>query len=205
MRPGDSATIPAIVLAAGGSARLGQPKQLLRLTSSTEALLERAVRLAEESGAAPIFVVLGAHSEAIQREADLSHSIVLINDAWAEGMASSLRLGVAAAAALSPPISGALLMVCDQPAVSAEHLSRLLACWRIDRESVAASLYDGRCGVPAVAPRAAFPSLLALTGDQGARKLLEEAGWTIHSIPLANGEWDIDTEEDLRRIEAMQE
>lgn len=204
MRPPDLPKIPAIVLAAGGSARLGQPKQLLRLQGSQETLLGRAVRLARESEAAPIFVVLGADAESIQRAVDLSQFTVLVNDAWAEGMASSLRVGIAAAAAVSPPVSGALLTVCDQPAVSAEHLRHLLATHRADPESIAASQYAGRSGVPAVVPREMFAALLALTGDQGARSIFARAGLRVHAIKLAGGEWDIDTAEDLRRNKITQ-
>ncbi len=158
----DSPTIPAIILAAGGSTRLGQPKQLLRLKNSDETLLERAVRVANEAGATPIFVVLGAHAEAIQHAANLSQCIILLNKEWPEGMASSLRLGIAAAIEQAPAASGALLMVCDQPAISAEHLRRLLASHRAEPEIIAASHYAGRSGVPAVVPRAMFPALLAV-------------------------------------------
>lgn len=191
-------TIPAIVLAAGGSLRLGQPKQLLRMPGSDEMLLTRAIRLAGEAGAAPVLVVLGAHADAIRNAVDLSQGTVLMNDEWPEGMASSLRLGIAAATELSPRVSGAMVMVCDQPAVSADHLRRLVRSHQADREAILASGYAGRFGVPAVVPSAMFPALLALKGDQGARSLFADAGTKVRAIELPGGEWDIDTPADIR-------
>ncbi len=200
MSSADSPAIPAIILAAGGSTRLGHPKQLLRLKSSDETLLERAARVAAEAGAAPIFLVVGAHAEAIQRATNVPQCIFLINPEWPEGMASSLRLGIAAVVEQAPAASGALLMVCDQPAVSAEHLRQLMAIHRAEPEIIAASHYAGRAGVPAVVPRAIFPELLALTGDQGARAVFERSGLRINHVEFPEGEWDIDTADDLPRI-----
>ena len=201
MRSAEPVGVSAVILAAGGSTRLGQPKQLLRLKGSDETLLERAARLAEEAGAGPIFVVLGADAEAIQRAVDLSNCVVLLNPEWREGMASSLRVGIGAVMEQAPAASGALLMVCDQPALTAEHICKLLASHQSEPEILAASRYAGRAGVPVVTPRVVFPALLTLTGDQGAQAIFGRSGLRIKEIEFAGGEWDIDTEEDLRRIE----
>lgn len=197
--PTESAPIPAIVLAAGASVRLGQPKQLLRIPESAgEALLERALRLAREADAAPVFVVLGAHADAIQNQTPLHHSTVLLNPEWQEGMASSLRTGILAVIEKSPSASGVLILVCDQPALSAEHLRSLIAAHRDAPESATASQYAGRYGVPVVLPRAMFPAILQLSGDQGARAILRHAA-QVNALELAGGEWDIDRPEDLLR------
>ncbi len=196
----DSPQVPAIILAAGASTRLGQPKQLLRLVEfAPETLLDRAVRLAQEAGAQPILVVLGAHAYEIERGSLLRHCVVLQNPDWPEGMASSLRLGISAVMGQIPTASGALLMVCDQPALSTEHLRKLLASHRAQPEVLAVSSYAGRTGVPIVAPRALFPALLTLTGDQGARAVLHHAGAVIYEIEFPSGEWDIDVPEDLNQ------
>jgi CTP:molybdopterin cytidylyltransferase MocA len=198
----DSSLVPAIVLAGGASTRLGQPKQLLRLPAfGGETLIEHAVGLARAAEAEPIFVVLGAHVEEIRRQAQLLDCVVLRNEAWAEGMASSLRLGIFAVIEAARDASGAMILVCDQPALSAEHLRRLLAAHRNDPENIAASRYAGRLGVPAVFPRALFPALLELKGDQGARAILQNSGLTIHPIEFARGELDIDSLEDLQGLE----
>lgn len=199
----DSTSVPAIVLAAGGSTRLGQPKQLLRLPAfGGETLIDHAINLAIAAGVAPIFVVLGADADAIQRQSQLRECIVIRNEAWKEGMASSIRQGVAAVMGNAPDASGAMVLVCDQPALSADHLRALLNAHRADPKSIAASRYAGRAGVPVVFPRALFPALLELRGDQGARAMLQQSGLTIHPVEFPEGEWDIDSTEDLQRLES---
>jgi molybdenum cofactor cytidylyltransferase len=198
----DSITVPAILLAAGASTRLGQPKQLLRLPAfGGETLLDHAVALARASGAAPIFVILGAHAEEIHLECELLDCILMRNEAWAEGMASSLRVGIAAVLENAPAASGAMVMVCDQPELSTEHLVRLLDAHREDGNRIAASRYAARTGVPAIFPRELFPGLLELQGDQGARALLQQPGAAVHAIDFPGGESDLDSPEDLQRLQ----
>jgi molybdenum cofactor cytidylyltransferase len=189
------------VLAGGASTRLGEPKQLLRLPAfGGETLIDRTVNLAREAGAAPVFVVLGANADEIQLQAQLLHCVALRNKEWAEGMASSLRLGIFAVIDAVPDASGAMVLVCDQPGLSVEHLRLLLAAHRDDPESIAASRYAGYPGVPAVFPRALFPALLELRGDRGARAILQQSGLPIHPIEFPQGEFDIDSPEDLARL-----
>lgn len=183
--------IAGIILAAGASRRLGEPKQLVRLSGET--LLQRAVRVAAEAGCDPILVILGAASEAILAHAALPPAQVVLNPAWEEGMASSLRAGLDA---LPPGTEAALVMTCDQPAVTPEHLRRLAA--EAPGEPVA-SAYAGRRGVPAYFPSATFAELLTLSGDQGARRLLAAA----RALDLPGGEVDVDTPESLRIAQAM--
>ncbi|MHB1958068.1 MAG: nucleotidyltransferase family protein [Acidobacteriaceae bacterium] len=199
----DSTSVPAIVLAGGGSTRLGQPKQLLRLPAlGGETLIDHAINLAIAAGVAPVFVVLGADANEIQRQSQLRECIVVRNEAWREGMASSIRLGVAAVMGNAPDASGAMVLVCDQPALSADHLRALLNAHRANPKNIAASRYAGRTGVPVVFPRALFPALLELNGDQGARAMLQQSGLAVHAIDFPGGELDIDTAEDLQRQES---
>ena len=193
----DEHPTPAIVLAAGASRRLGQPKQLLTLHGAEhEKLLERAARLALEAGADPVLVILGAHAEEIERNVQLGRCKVLLNSEWEEGMASSLRTGVRAAMEACAVCSGALVMVCDQPALSAEHLRKLLAAHVVSPELPIVSRYGGRDGVPVVLPRRMFPAMLTLTGDHGARAILRHCEST-YPIDFPEGEWDLDHPEDL--------
>lgn len=197
----DSLLLPAVLLAAGASTRLGQPKQLLRLPAfGSETLIDHAVGLAREAETAPIFVVLGAHAEEIRLEAELLDCILVRNEAWAEGMGSSLRLGISAVIENAPGASGAMVLVCDQPALSVDHLRKLLDTHRGNPETIAASRYAGRPGVPAVFPRALFPALLKLQGDKGARSILQQSRWAIHTIEFPGGELDLDSPEDVVRL-----
>ncbi|HEY5253899.1 MAG TPA: nucleotidyltransferase family protein [Acidobacteriaceae bacterium] len=198
----DSMPIPAIVLAAGASTRLGQPKQLLRLPAfGGETLLDRAVDLARASGAAPIFVVLGAHADEIHLECELLDCILVRNEAWTEGMASSLRVGIAAVLEHAPAASGAMVLVCDQPGLSEGHLRRLRDAHKEDGDRIVGSRYAGRTGVPAIFPRSLFPALLELQGDQGARALLQQTGAAVHAIDFPGGEFDLDSPEDVERLQ----
>ena len=172
----------AVVLAAGASTRLGEPKQLILLAG--EKLLERAVRTAREAGCDPIVVVLGASADRIDEACNLGNAVVLVNDLWAEGMASSIRMGITAVR----DCPSAILMTCDQPAASAFHLRALMASGE-----TTASSYADRRGVPAFFPQAAFPGLMQLQGDAGARTLLQHAP----AIPLPGGELDLDTPDDV--------
>ncbi len=197
----DPISVAAIVLAAGASTRLGRPKQLLRPNPlSGETLVDHAIAAARAGGARPIFVVLGAAAEEIQREAGLQDCAVVHNEEWAEGMASSVRAGVSAVLEQVADTSGVLLLVCDQPGLTAEHVGMLLAAHSEEPAGIAASRYAGRLGVPAVLPRALFPALLKLQGDRGARSLFETSGVAIRAVEFPEGAWDIDSAEDLQRL-----
>ena len=182
--------IAAVVLAAGASRRLGQPKQLVQLAG--EALLRRAARQALEAGCSPVIAVLpgqpGAYLPALEGLAVQ----VCPNAHSAEGMGASIRAGVAALPAAATAV---LLLTVDQVAVDTDLLRGLIQAHR-DRGGAVASAYAGRLGVPALFPREAFPKLLASEGDRGARDLLAGAA----AVPFPRGGEDLDTPEDLLRF-----
>lgn len=190
--------LPAVILAAGSSSRLGQAKQLLLLDGET--LVQRAIRVAHEAGASPVFVVLGAHSEAIRAGIEGTVARIVVNEDWREGMATSICAGVGAMEEESPDSVGVLLMLCDQPSVTVEHLRRLMQEFFAARDAAIASVYAGKRGTPAVFPRTAFAELLALRGDKGARGLLGDPARRVIEIPLEGGEVDIDLPEDLEHL-----
>lgn len=189
--------IPAILLAAGQSSRLGSPKQMIRVGAET--LLERAARFASLAGADPIIVVLGAQAERMQSLSFPGNAIVVVNREWEEGVSSSIRLGLQTVIDLDREVAGVLLMVCDQPSVSVSHLRSLLAQTRQADGAVetVASSYAGITGTPAVFPERRFRQLLDLQGDKGARSLLRDPVHPPILVPLSGGEIDIDTPDDL--------
>ena len=192
-------SVAAIIVAAGSSSRLGQPKQLV--TIDGEPLLQHAIRSAREAGASPVFVVLGAHRELIENAIDFGGAKIVVNNEWEEGMASSIRTGVKAVQADAPTAESLLLMTCDQPRVTAENLHRLIQMsYAQSAPTAIASTYEEIRGIPAVFPRQAIPDLLSLRGDKGARALLAKPPWPVISIPLAGGEVDIDGPEDLAQL-----
>jgi molybdenum cofactor cytidylyltransferase len=185
-------SVAAVVLAAGASTRLGELKQLVFLGEET--LLERAVRVAREAGCLPVVVVLGAGYAQVLGNSLLGDAVQVINDRWEEGMASSIRLGVQSLGFAAKDAEGVVLMTCDQPAVTVEHLEALMC-----GQEVKASRYAERNGVPAFFPREYFGRLMELEGDHGAREMLRSAAF----VELEGGELDVDTPEDLEKMREM--
>ncbi|MGB6193781.1 MAG: nucleotidyltransferase family protein [Terracidiphilus sp.] len=193
-------TLPAIILAAGGSRRLGQPKQLLSFEG--ESLLERSLRLAREAGAAPVLAVLGANFASICGAVGFENAIPVLNDQWENGIASSIHAGLNEAEVRAPEHAGVLVMTCDQPRLTAEHLVNLLKAFQEHGAvSIIASEYASTKGIPAVFPRSVFHALRALQGDKGARSLFTKATCPVLALPFEGGEIDIDLPTDLVELD----
>lgn len=192
--------IPAIILAAGASRRLGTPKQLVSLHGET--LLIHTLRAAQEAGADPIFVVLGANAELIAASIDLSATQTVVNQQWQLGISTSIQAGLQALLQNDPCPQTAMLLVCDQPSLTGKYLQSLIAAHTSSGpDSIAASHYAGVAGIPAIFPASQFMRLQSLTGDTGARQLLRAPGCPMTTIPFEGGHLDIDTPEDLRHLE----
>jgi molybdenum cofactor cytidylyltransferase len=192
--------VACVLLAAGGSQRLGQPKQLVR--HRVRPLLLHAVEAAHLAlPGSPLIVVLGAHALRLRlllRRADCG-AIAVRNPRWAEGLAGSLQTGLAAAPRGTRAI---LVLLSDQPQVGARALLRLVRAWRGRPGLPAAAAYLDRAGVPAILPRRSWPALRALRGDSGARALLRDtAALTLVGMPEAA--LDIDTPADVAKLKAL--
>lgn len=189
--------VAAIVLAAGASRRLGQPKQLIQLAG--ESLVRRSARLAVEAGCGPVCVVLGFAAERIRTALEGLAVDVVVNAEWAEGMGSSLRCGMEAVRGSAP--EGVLIMVCDQPRLTVEHLRALLAAFAGAEVGVriTASRYAGRAGVPAVFGAEFFRELAAVDGDRGAREVLARETVRVQVVEWLEGELDVDEAADLEK------
>lgn len=187
----------AAVLAAGPSSRFGSAKQLVRV--SGRPLLHTAVTRASEVTGHALIVVLGAGAAELAPLLRHSPGAVLVNQDWREGLASSIR---AAVARLPASCSGLMLILADQAAVSTDDLRRLAGAWRKQPQCIAAALYAGQAGVPAIFPRSAFRALSELRGDVGARALLRRNDDRVIRVPMPSAAIDIDTPEDLLALEA---
>ena len=189
-------SLHAIVLAAGAATRFGSPKQLALVNGRP--LLHLAVARAVEIAGQSVTVVLGANAAHLAPLLRHTGASQVINRDWAEGMGSSVRAGVARIPAAA---DAALLMLADQPAVTAEDLRRLVDSWRRQPRCIVAAFYAGSAGVPAIFPREDFAALSALRGDTGARALLRGAGDRVVRVPLPSAALDIDTPEDLLNLQ----
>lgn len=188
--------LAGVLLAAGGSRRLGTPKQLLR--RRIRPLLVLAVQALHAATGGPVIVVVGAHAlrlRGVLRRAG-TPSIVVHNSGWSAGLAGSLQAGLSA---IGTSAEAALICLTDQPNVDAAALGRLIAAWRRRPYVPAAARYAGRVGVPAILPRRAWRAVAGLHGDEGARALLRgHANLTIVEMPEAT--FDVDTPADAARL-----
>ena len=196
--------VPAIILAAGASRRLGQPKQLVQIDDET--LLSRTIRIALESIADPIFVVLGANAGKIQELVDMRRVHVFINQDWEQGIASSIHIGVESLVQRVPDISALMILVCDQPKLTSNHLQALVEAYKQHGGTcIVASQYGNVIGIPAIFPQSQFANLLKLQGDSGARHLLRDPSCSVIALPFYGGEEDIDTPVDLAALQKRME
>jgi len=186
-----------IILAAGCSSRLGEPKQNLVYEDKT--LLQRAIDAANGSGCDPIIVVLGANADAIVPVISGQDDIlIVINPEWEEGIASSIRTGLAEIEK-DDRVSNVIIMLCDQPFVDAALLQKLIRAKQSDKNIVACS-YAGTIGVPALFDRILFVKLLKLQGQDGAKKILKDHPDDMATIEFDKGNIDIDTKDDYDQL-----
>lgn len=194
-----NASYGIVILAAGTSGRLGTPKQLLPYKG--DSLLTHAVKAAKQVKNAVAVVVLGAEAAALQHEIKDLHVATVLNPQFHEGMAAAIRCGVQYMMNREDATTDhIILMVCDQPHVNAAHITTLIEKQQATGAKIVASFYANRKGVPALFDKTVFPELLALTGDVGARGIIEkyDAGTAVVPFPL--GIVDIDTEEDYQAL-----
>ena len=198
-----TAGIGLILLAAGGSSRLGHPKQLLPYRGRT--LLRHAAETALASACRPIVAVLGAQADHLRPEMAGLEVLIVENPEWEQGMGSSIRTGLAALEMSAPDVSGVLLMLCDQPLLSPEALDALVRSHLNTSSPLVASEYGGTRGVPAFFSRTLFPELRALKDAQGARAVIAAHASETITVPLPAGIWDVDTAADYARLRSQGE
>lgn len=187
-----------IILAAGRSARLGSPKQLLPYRDKT--LLQHSIDAALGSNAKPIIAVLGSGMEIIEHELVRDKIFISENTSWENGMASSISCGLNALNNLAPGIESVILMVCDQPFINPGLLNDLIKKQKSSGSSIVASFYENTIGTPALFHKKHFPELASLEGDTGARSLFKKYAETLQIIPFDKGGIDIDTIENYRNL-----
>ena len=192
-----SPRIGAVVLAAGASARLGFPKQLI--VHEGEPLVRRIALAVVEAGADPVVVVLGANADTIAPVLEGLDSVrAIVNHGWSKGLASSLATGIASVFA-DDRCEAVLITLADQPLVDAAALKRLMAAFDAEHRIVA-SAYDDTIGVPAVFAREHAEELMRLSGDTGASGWLRGRAGEVTRIPLGGAARDIDTSGDMAEL-----
>ena len=187
----------AVVLAAGGSRRMGQTKQLLPIDG--QPMVRRVAQTVCQAGLAQVVVVVGAEGERVARTlADLELEIVH-NQAWEQGMSTSLRAGLGA---LRPEIEAALLVLADQPGLTPGVLNAVVERYRASRAPIGAPYHRGRRGNPVLFARALFAELGQVEGDQGGRALLVRYEQDVARVDLDDAAilLDVDTRQDYEGL-----
>lgn len=193
-------TIAAVVLAAGSSARLGVPKQLVKINNIP--ILQFTLNVTRRTSLRPRLLVLGYRAGEIQEGVDIAGFDVVNNSDFAQGQSSSVR---AAVQALSPDVEAAIFILGDQPAIHSRVIDRLVSAFAETRAPIIQPRYAEGRGNPILIARELFPELLELRGDTGARPILASHSEQIHLADAADFSRpdDIDTWEDLERVRAQ--
>jgi len=190
---------PILILAAGASTRMGQPKQMLVVDG--EPLLVHSVRVALETGA-EVYVVIGAHADAHKALLSGLPIHMVEHPHWQNGMGSSLKAGLREILIANPTTTGVLVMLCDQPKVSRAHLETLLHRAARSEKEIVASHYDQTFGVPALFKQSMLSSLLTLGDEAGAAKLIRSHPDKVEVVDFPDGSIDLDTPGDVARYTA---
>lgn len=177
---------------------MGSPKQLLVIDGET--LLARTIETLLAAPLWPVVVVVGANADLLRPMLARYPVLIADNPAWPEGMASSIRTGITTLRQFSRDLTGAVVSVCDQPTLESRHLVALLGAARASGRTLAAARYRDRLGVPAFFAREHFSSLQSLTGEEGARTLLNRDPACVAAVDLPELALDLDTPADVAAL-----
>lgn len=185
--------VAGLLLAAGGSTRLGRPKQLVEFEGKT--LIRRAAEAIIDAGCSPVIVVLGAEIEGSTVELKSLDVGIAINEIWKTGMSSSIRVGMQSLS----DADAVLISLVDQPLIDGHGLRQLIAAFQASRAPIVAAKYNDVSGVPALFSSQIFEDLKKLDGAKGARSVIRNAMHVV-TVDLPGAAVDIDTLSDLTEL-----
>jgi molybdenum cofactor cytidylyltransferase len=193
--------VAAVVLAAGGASRMGELKQLLPVGG--QPMVRRATEAVCAAGLAQVVVVVGAQAEAVTAALAGLPLDVVVNEAWAEGLSSSLRAGLGA---LRPEIQATLVILADQPALTPGLLRTLVDRYRATGAPLVVPFFQGRRGNPVLVDRRLFAEMQTIKGDRGARVLLARYQDALERVEIDDPAVvnDVDTPEEYERAKGLE-
>jgi molybdenum cofactor cytidylyltransferase len=202
MNKAETPRLAAVLLAAGASRRLGQPKQLVKLGG--ESLVRRAAGLLLKLGADPVVVVTGFRPQDITRELEDLTLTYAFNSEWEQGMGNSIACGMRN---VPPGVDGVLLMLCDQWRLDLKDLLNLKSSWKSDISRIILSGWnDGKSdntGPPAIFPGELIPELLFVNGKRGAKPVIDSHREIVRVAEVKNAAYDLDEPRDLSQFDEL--
>lgn len=187
-----------VILAAGNSSRLGQPKQLLEYKNST--LLKNTIVAALSVPDSIIIVVTGSNSEIIEKSLNSDKIKTCFNSDWQAGMSTSIAKGLKELLLLCPDCESCIFAVCDQPYLTTAIFEDLIHHYQNNEKGIAASAYSETLGTPVLFNEKYFDELLELEGHEGAKKIINRFIDDVIAVPFEKGNIDIDTIEDYEKL-----
>ena len=187
-----------IILAAGNSSRLGEPKQLLAFNDTN--LLKNTVEAADLVPNSIVIVVTGSNRKLIEEQLDATQIKISYNPDWESGMSSSIVKGLNDLLLISPNIEKCIISVCDQPFISNSVFESLLEEYDNSGKGIVASAYAQTLGTPVLFDKKYFKEILELKGHEGAKKIINKFMDDTLAVPFEKGNIDIDTLEDYNRL-----
>ena len=184
-----------IILAAGASVRMNSPKQLLKFAGKT--LLKIAAETAIESTYQPVIVVLGANFELTKTQIEDLPIEIVCNEDWQNGLSSSIKCGIGNLLKIAPNINACIIALADQPFVTASHLNLFAEKFQHSDNLIIAAEYNDTIGVPAIFAREVFNDFKEISGDKGAKVIIEKHSNRLTTINLPEAAFDIDTPQDF--------
>lgn len=193
--------IATLIMAAGSSSRMGEPKQLLKWKDTT--LIETAISTVLELHCANIMVILGAHYHKIKPIIENYAVKTVYNKNWKKGLGNSIAFGVNHIKN-NYQVEGVLVVLADQPLIHSTYLKGILDIFETDKNQIIATNYQNRkLGVPALFDKSYFQELSSIDGDKGAKSILEKYSDVVITTTLATNVFDIDTEEDYKKLKEL--
>jgi len=198
----DRGSLGAVLLAAGPSTRLGQPKQLVRIDG--ECLVRRAASMLLELELGAVAVVTGCGADAVRSELEGLPLVLAFNRNWERGMGGSISHGVRN---LPRGLDGVLVTVCDQWRLQTVDLDCIVAQWLSDISRICVACWDeGKAfvsGPPVIFPRPVIPELKFLQANRGARQVVDLHMDIVEFVKMPNAAYDLDRPEDLAKITSV--
>jgi len=187
--------IGIIILAAGGSSRMGSAKQLL-MHKDQQTMVRHMAETALKTEHRPVIAVLGSVVEKIKQELNGFDINFVINAQWSDGISSSIKAGLAEIRMLQPALDAILFLACDQPFVNASIIEKIATKYIQTGKPMVACQYRKHMGIPALFDQSFFSHLMQLEGDRGAGILFHQFPDQVALVTFEEGAFDIDTEED---------